>query len=77
MSLCGLMHLCLYLLGRHLAFGSQLGGFEAYCVHLCVCVCEFVRACTDMSGGGEVHKKSPARSLERQGTCSKIKLDLD
>lgn len=36
-----LMHLCLHLLGRHLAFGSQLGGFEAYCVcrahsHMCV-----------------------------------------
>lgn len=33
-----LMHLFLYLLGTHLAFESQLGGFEAYCKHPSVCV---------------------------------------
>lgn len=40
-----LMHLCLYSLGRHLAFRSQM----------CVCVCMRACVCTDMSGGGEEH----------------------
>lgn len=44
---CVLTHLCLYLPGMHLAFGSQLGGFEA---HVCIPLCAGARVClcTDM-----------------------------